>query len=558
MRRYKNYLFALCLGLFTACNQTPSAAPAQRVVPPEGSVVVSKSTKVLSPSVVQQITSFSKDTGKLRFRRSGGLQTSQVRDPLEIEDPAQLQPGDVINAGISDSTPYGLLQQVTNVTTTGDEVVVDTQPVPIEQVVQDGQIENVETPFTVDQAALAQLQSSGGRTPGNATTQALTIAGFRYQTGFQNVDLSGGTGNVLASGNLDWNATIKMDIGFRWFRLNLFKTFVELDASERFTLNGPRPASNLDYTVVLARLPGRPIQLSIPIFDAGVLRLRFKIVITPYLEIRMNLRGETSAQVYMNYTRQDTYQAGIEWTGNNGWQPVKSHVIRANSLSVLPTNANLKFGMGPAVGFVFYGGLEIRFLFFTFTIGLANANVSVVMLGFVKLDANSTRTPQWILSGGLEAVANAQGSIVGFGFNHTTPLFSIERRLASGNFGLQSSDPNELLTPNVSQLEPGSVGLTWPTISGSSSYRVERSSDGETYSTLADGTGMTLTDTSVQPGATYFYRVSAMNSSGVAGSGMITVTAPRPPRGDPDPCQYRATTQNQNVTVQRPRDPPNC
>lgn len=525
----------LLFGVLTACNQTQVAAPTP-VEPPKGSVVVSSKTRVLSEGALRRITSFSTETGQLRFRRDSTVQPSMVRDPSEIEDPAQIQTGDVLNGGITPTTPYGLLQEVTSVETKGDEVVVQTRPIAIEQVVEHGEIEDFEAPFTVDQAALAQLQAT--ERAQRSTPQAVTLAGFRYQTGFQDVDLSNGSGLVKASGSLDWSARIKMDLGFRWFRLNMFKTYVELDATERFTLSGPGPASNIDKTVVLARFPGNPIQITVPIYSLSVagipiLRTRFRIVFTPYLEIRMNLRGETSGQIYMSYTRQDTYQAGVEWTGNNGWQPIKSHVIRANSLALAPTNANLKFGMGPAVGFVFYGGLQIRFLFWTWTIGLANANVSVVMLGFVKLDANSTRTPQWTLNAGIEAVANAQGSVIGFNFNHSTTLFSIERRIASGNFGSLTATPTEHLTPSLSQLEVGSVGLTWTPVTGSSSYLVERSLDGETYDALTNSSSMTWTDASVQPGGTYLYRVSALTPSGTAGVGVLMVSVPRPPRVDP-------------------------
>src|SRR6185369_4911627 len=90
----------------------------------------------------------------------------------------------------------------------------------------------------------------------------------------------------------------------------------------------------------------------------------------------------------------------------------------------------------------------------------------------------------------------------------------------------------------------GQVGLSWSASSGATSYNVKRSTtSGGPYTTIASPTTTSYTDTGVTNGATYYYVVSAVNTSGEsANSSQVSVT----PTASPD-FSVSATPSSQTI-----------
>jgi nitrogen fixation-related uncharacterized protein len=59
-----------------------------------------------------------------------------------------------------------------------------------------------------------------------------------------------------------------------------------------------------------------------------------------------------------------------------------------------------------------------------------------------------------------------------------------------------------------------SVNLSWPTVSGASSYNIKRGVAAGSEATIGTSATPTFTDTTVVAGTQYFYVVSAVNASG--------------------------------------------
>ena len=68
------------------------------------------------------------------------------------------------------------------------------------------------------------------------------------------------------------------------------------------------------------------------------------------------------------------------------------------------------------------------------------------------------------------------------------------------------------------------MGLSWSASSGATSYNVKRSTtNGGPYTTIASPTTTNYTDTGLTNGTTYYYMVSAVNTSGEsANSGQVS------------------------------------
>ena len=55
--------------------------------------------------------------------------------------------------------------------------------------------------------------------------------------------------------------------------------------------------------------------------------------------------------------------------------------------------------------------------------------------------------------------------------------------------------------------------MEWNTVTGATGYKVERSTDGNTWSTVAaNQAGLVYTDNTVTPVEKYYYRITALNA----------------------------------------------
>jgi hypothetical protein len=90
------------------------------------------------------------------------------------------------------------------------------------------------------------------------------------------------------------------------------------------------------------------------------------------------------------------------------------------------------------------------------------------------------------------------------------------------------------------------VTLSWNAVSGATSYQLYRTgnSGNEAATPSVTGiTGTTFTDTGLNPGTTYYYRVVAVNGSGA--SGFSTETSATTPGTNPDPTKFNFEVDNQ-------------
>ena len=92
----------------------------------------------------------------------------------------------------------------------------------------------------------------------------------------------------------------------------------------------------------------------------------------------------------------------------------------------------------------------------------------------------------------------------------------------------------------------GQVTVSWNAVSGATSYQLYRTANSGSESATPSVTGIsgtTFTDTGLNPGTTYYYRVAAVNSSGV--SGFSTEASASTPGTNPDPSKFNFETDTQ-------------
>ena len=92
----------------------------------------------------------------------------------------------------------------------------------------------------------------------------------------------------------------------------------------------------------------------------------------------------------------------------------------------------------------------------------------------------------------------------------------------------------------------GQVTVSWNAVSGATSYQLYRTANSGSESATPSVTGLTgttFTDTGLNPGTTYYYRVVAVNSSGA--SGYSTEASASTPGTNPDPAKFHFETDTQ-------------
>jgi fibronectin type 3 domain-containing protein len=95
------------------------------------------------------------------------------------------------------------------------------------------------------------------------------------------------------------------------------------------------------------------------------------------------------------------------------------------------------------------------------------------------------------------------------------------------------------------------VSLTWSASAGATSYHVKRSTaSGGPYTQVSAPSGTSFTDTGLTNGTTYFYVVSAVNSSGEsANSSQASATPAAPAQPPASPTALQATPANAQVAL---------
>lgn len=128
-------------------------------------------------------------------------------------------------------------------------------------------------------------------------------------------------------------------------------------------------------------------------------------------------------------------------------------------------------------------------------------------------------------------------------------------RVRSDGGNGQISEPSDTVTVTTPPAAPTNlkatasgrnISLTWSGSAGAASYVIQRSTDGASFSQIAEVTGTSYSDTVPDWNTTYYYRVLAKSESGLLSGPSNTAqvkTAPAPP------ANLRASVSYNNVTL---------
>lgn len=376
---------ALATGLYCSVPGCGSDVTAPTNQIPDGVVLEDQVRQLYEESIM----SYDSTTGRIVFESP--------------EDTQYLQPGNIIIADISESTPSGILRKVNQV----QNNIVTTSPATLNDAIETCNIETDNIRLTPADKSLAGV-------------------GFDFDIPFTNVVLHDQDGNlgttndqVRLTGNLSFNS-----------KVSDFKLVVSPSGVQEFNVQ-TNTTENLSLTLSSDATTNfsRTYQLYPDIyctpFSVG------PFVIVPTIEVNAKINGGISiSDAYVSQTANLT--AGIRYS-NRTWTPSANFTndfdYQTPSFSEI---AGTRISVGPEVKLLVYNAVGV-------TSGVE---------GYLRTEVSPTETPWWRLYGGLKASMGAKLQLMGWLdiAEYSTGVVSLEELLAQAS--TTNHAPNNASNPS--------------------------------------------------------------------------------------------------------------
>lgn len=453
--------------------------------------VIPETTEVLDQETVDQLISVSGGGSVFTFSN-----TAQGLGDLET--------GDVMVGKPSDAAPNGFLRKVLSISSTGGQMVVDTESTTLEDAIQTGAV-HVASQLTPDQVS-ETIFANGVR----MDTSKAALLDDQFNIEFSDVVLYDEDGNqgtendqIVANGSLTLEPGFDFDLVIRNWELEYFYFLNTTKETSELEISTAIELPLVDEEVTVAEYIFSPITIFVGIVP---------VVFTPELSVNIGVDGNVHVGVSTSVTQEATVSAGLSYEDDT-WMPITNY---SNELIYNPPSLS--------------AGLELK--------GYAGAQMSLKLYGvkgpyaavnaFLRLDADVLENPWWSLYGGLEVPVGVQIEILGHSVeDHELLTISYELLLAQAEDNNQAPDTPFNPYPAHSAVEESiTVNLFW--------YGSDPDGDGLTYDVFFEAVDNTpdilVSDnqsfTTFEPGlltteTVYYWQIIAQDEQGATTEGPI-------------------------------------
>jgi len=339
--------------------------------------IIPETTKVLDETTTEQLESVSSDGVVFTFSES----TPQLEE---------LEPGEIMVGDVSAVAPNGFLREVTNVSSNGGQVVVETVPTTLEDAIEQGEV-HIQHNLTPDEIQSSSLMKG---------VSLLNIPYAQNQGTFylelsevvlydDDGDLGTTSDQIVANGSVSLEPSVNFRMIIQDWRLEYL--YFTNSATETAEL---QIESKIEVPIVQEKIEIVRYYLTPIVVPLGP--LPFPVVFTPVLTVYVGIDGSVYVGVTTGVTQQATLTAGLQYDGG-GWNPI--------------TNFSNQFQYDPPTLSV---GLDIK--------GYTGAQISLLLYGvvgpyaeidaYLKLEADVLAEPWWELYGGLEVPVGVRVEIL--------------------------------------------------------------------------------------------------------------------------------------------------
>lgn len=328
-------------------------------------IVVPETTEVLPDATLDDLVSVSADGAVFTFDGTSSALS-------------ELDPGDVLVAGVTDATPEGALRKVTNTTMVGDDVVVTTEQATLEDAIQEGDF--AYSGKLVPSQVVRSTQLAGVSL---ASVDGLADE-FYVKIDDVEFDIDGNPATTYDILEVDGSVRFGLDFDFTWSIDDW--TLKQLEFVSRATETAELEVrwnilsvDFLDKEKILARYTLTPVTVM-----AGPV----PVVFTPEIVVKVSLKGEIKVGLVGKTTQEAVFTAGIRY-GAGTWKPVADldNTFSADPPAVSGSAAlDIKAAGSVDLGLKLYG--------------IAGPYCGIQ--AYMKLEADTAQDPWWTLYGGLE------------------------------------------------------------------------------------------------------------------------------------------------------------
>jgi hypothetical protein len=396
-------------------------------------VAIPETTVVMDEGTSAALTSVSGDGATLTF--------SESTPELEV-----LSPGEVVVGDSSDAAPDGFLRKVTNVTTSGGQVVVETDPARLEEAIESGTVQVTHT-LTLEEV---QAATPGEGIAAKKVRMAPAKAGFEVR--LDNVVLADKDGNANTTyDQVLANGSVFLDPAFD-FRLTVKNyTLKELTFINRTTqraaleISAGADLGNLNVTKEISRYKFSPITVWVGWVP---------VVINPTMSVNVGVDGDVSVDMRTGISQEATLKTGLTYKNGN-WRPVYELSNEFNfTPPTLSGNCNVRAYVGPRLDLMLYG----------------QPGPFGEITGYLALDADPASIPWWKLHGGMQATMGVDFEVLSHSvasyhtkvFDERWPLAQAETAAPEEESPLASA-PTATLTKAVAPSPPPASKTPVPT-----------------------------------------------------------------------------------------------
>jgi formylglycine-generating enzyme required for sulfatase activity len=342
------------------------------------SSIILPSTNALPPETMQLLTSVSPDGVTYTF--------AGMTPALDA-----VAPGEIMVAAPSKAAPDGFLRRVTAINTSGGQVVVQTQAATLEDAIQQGEVYVSQQLSPTNTQA---LQIALGVTLMPAAVAAPDISFF---VKIEDVVVYDDDGNpattndqVVANGSIDFAPTVDFRLLIRDWEIE--ELYFAANTQETAELEFE---TKLQKSLIQKEFPlGDPIQLGQIVVMVGPV----PVVLIPVLTFQVGIDGSVHVGIVTRVEQVLTATAGARYA-DGAWGPVSA---LSNQFTFTPPTLHA------GLDFKGYANSRLQLLVY----GVAGPYASVGP--YLKLEADTSKTPWWELYGGLEVPVGVRVDLLGY------------------------------------------------------------------------------------------------------------------------------------------------
>jgi formylglycine-generating enzyme required for sulfatase activity len=452
--------------------------------------VIPDTTEVLPETTTQYLSSISDDGAVFTF--------SQSTPALSA-----LAPGDVMVGDTTAQAPYGFLRKVTSVSSTGGQVIVQTEAATLEDAIQQGAVSVSKRLTPADIESMTAL-------PGVVLLKPAGILQDSFFFEMKDVVLYDKDGDhdttddqLKVNGSLELAPDFDFDLVLRGWKLQEleFVFHVEETVELEFQVEVELVSVELYFEIARLRLG------TITVFVGPV-----PVVFLIEMPIYVRGDGDVSVGITTKVIQRANLSAGLRYREGN-WSPVSS---LSNSFEFEPprlsASAEFKGYIDPPLGLLLYGA----------------AGPFAAVTPFLKLEADVFADPWWELYGGIDATVGVKVEVLGHSLgNHTETVVGYKILLAQAQ---QSNNPPNLpFSPypaDGAAVQSLDVDLSWSggDLDGDAvTYDVYLEANDSTPDVLVvyNGPETTYDPGALLPNTRYYWRIVARDEHGATTAGPV-------------------------------------